>query len=317
MLPISRVGGCFLTLVLLGLIFPVHAADVEKLLPEDSEIVIGLNVRQVVDSGLVQKYALEKIKALLQEQSDVQKILNNFAINPLTDLDNIVLASMGDKNSDKQLIVVRGRFDVSRIEMKAEEVTKKLGVTLNAAKIGMHKIYQLTIPPNASKSLFVAFANNTTILASPNKTYLADALDNAVSKRATEVKDKELRRLLAKVDPKQSLWLAIPNGSLKTLQIDNAAIKNSVDDIDAISGGITLADDVTIEIAVAKKSADGAKELVKTIDEGLNTFKFLWIGVPPLRELVSTIKVSASDSTVTIKSHITVEFIEKLSKNEK
>ena len=49
-----------------GLAAPARAAEVDPLLPAETESVMFVNVRQVLDSDLVKKYALGQIKQALK-----------------------------------------------------------------------------------------------------------------------------------------------------------------------------------------------------------------------------------------------------------
>ena len=66
-----------------------RAAEVDRLIPGDAEMVVCINVNQFLDSALVQKYALEQIKGSLNKLyallSDDQK----------KEADNVVLPMVG------------------------------------------------------------------------------------------------------------------------------------------------------------------------------------------------------------------------------
>src|SRR5215472_13897412 len=47
-----------------------RAAEPDKLLPDDSEYIITLNIRQLLDSALTKKYGLPKIQELLKSDQE-------------------------------------------------------------------------------------------------------------------------------------------------------------------------------------------------------------------------------------------------------
>jgi hypothetical protein len=60
--------------VFLGCVLPVAAAPVDKYLPDDTEALVALNIRQLLDSPVVKKHALAKIKEYIKSNEDAEKI---------------------------------------------------------------------------------------------------------------------------------------------------------------------------------------------------------------------------------------------------
>lgn len=117
--------------MLLAIAAPARAADVDKLLPDDTEYVVSVNVKQIMESPLIKKHALEKLRAHIKENSEVSKILETLNFDPLKDLSSVTTAGQGTGPVDmKAYIIARGNFDVAKFESKAEEVSKNMGDVL-------------------------------------------------------------------------------------------------------------------------------------------------------------------------------------------
>ena len=71
-----------------------RAADPDKLLPADAEFVLSVNVKQIVESDIIKKYALAQMKQALQG-NDAQKMLKELGLDPLKDIDRVVLGGSG------------------------------------------------------------------------------------------------------------------------------------------------------------------------------------------------------------------------------
>src|SRR6516162_8339285 len=125
-----------------------RAADLDPYLPEDSEVVINLNVRQIVDSDLFKKNALEAAQEALRGNDQVQDILKELGFDPFKDLDRVLAASPGGAEEDRGLIIAHGRFDVAKFQAKAEQVAKDDAEHLKIHKIlgGKHLLYEVTTP---------------------------------------------------------------------------------------------------------------------------------------------------------------------------
>src|SRR5579872_613321 len=110
------------TLLLLPFLLaaPVYCADdvqLVDLLPSDTQIVVGVHVRNVVDSELARSLTAE-VKG---QAADWEKILATLGFDPLHDLDEILIASTGAGKKAPTLIVARGRFDAAKLAPNAEE----------------------------------------------------------------------------------------------------------------------------------------------------------------------------------------------------
>src|SRR5687767_15463261 len=140
---------------------------------------------------------------------------------------------------------------------------------------------------------------------------MAEALDNIANERTTKVENEELRALLSKVKTHSSLWVAFPGSSLKKMPIDEGKLKDNVNDVVSVSGGIVLTDDIKIEFAIAKSSPMGAREAAKEGKEALRTIRFALLGMPSIQKVIDTIKITVNESTVNVESHLTAEFLSR------
>src|SRR5262245_41105610 len=84
-----------LALALLLTAGPARAADADRLLPDDTEVVLGVNVRQVLDAPLVKTHALELLRNYVRSSADAQKVLDALGFDPFKDLHTLTAASPG------------------------------------------------------------------------------------------------------------------------------------------------------------------------------------------------------------------------------
>src|SRR4051794_40713779 len=139
-------------LAMLALAVPARAADVNKFLPDDAEIIMVLNVQQILQSPLVQKHGLPHIKQILQTNEQVKQILTAVGFDPLKDLTRITAAASAVSPDAKGAIIAEGKFDLSRIEAKVEELTKEKKDMLKIVKEGDHKLLQIKNPEQEKPS---------------------------------------------------------------------------------------------------------------------------------------------------------------------
>jgi hypothetical protein len=127
-----------------------------------------------------------------------------------------------------------------------------------------------------------------------------------------------MQALLEKMDEKQSLSIAGLGAALaKSGNLPDQA-KEALDKLDAIGGGVTVADDIKLEIVLSAKTPEGAKEIDKTISDGLNQalgLVALFAGqkkeLAPAIDILKTIRCSSKGKLVIIKAQVAADILDK------
>jgi hypothetical protein len=257
---------------------PARTAEVvDKLLPNDTELVVSVNLKQILGSPLGKKIPRDKIEDAIKNQDEVNKNLQDLGFNPLDDLHSIVLAAVGGEEPDKGLAIAHGKFDVKKFESKAEEVAKDMKDVIKIHKVpdglgGSTKLYEVT-PPGETEPLWIALPNATTLLASKGKDYVLDALDKEAGRKQTALKSKDLAALLSRLDTNQSIWVAVLGSTLsKNPQLSgNPDVKEVLDKISDATAAINIDKDLKIQVSVTAKTTNDAKDLDEKLKDGLNT----------------------------------------------
>jgi hypothetical protein len=305
-----------------------RAADLDPYLPEDTESVLNLNVRQLLDSELVKKHFLEKAQEALRGNEEIQDVLKDLGFDPFKDLDRIVIAHPISTDKDRGLVIVHGRFDVAKFKAKAEEVAKDDSEHLKIHKIlgGKQLLYEVS-PPELEEPLFVALAGRDTLLVSPGKDYVVDALKKAGKETKPTLKNKTFQALLEKVDTRQSLSLALVANSEVAKALDKAPgdIKGMIEKIRALAGGLTISDEIKLELAITTKNAADAKEVRDSAKAGLDAIlAFVAIfaqnnrseGAELLAEIIKGVHVTNKAEMVLVKGRISNDLIEDALKSK-
>jgi hypothetical protein len=311
---------------------PARAVDVDKYLPEDTEAVLTINVRQILDAPFIKKDAFADLHKALEDRGGNLKHLKDLDLDPQKDLDSIVVTnSNGDP--DRSLLIVHGRFEVTRFEAKAAEIAKAQPEQWSVTTIpdgtgGQYKVLKSSKwydfsgvkPTLKNKPAYIALLDKRVLVASPSKDLVIDALDKAKGRKKPALKSKELGGLLEKANGKQSLWIAVlPSALGKILPLDDdSSIRDELQKIDAISGGFTIDDEVKLEIALAVKDGDTARELTTEINEGLNIALTLVAlashekkELEPALDALKSLRATAKGNTIILKGAVTMEMIEK------
>lgn len=304
-----------LGLLLAALAVPVRAADISKYLPNDSEIVVTVNVKQILESQLIQKHALEMAKAALQGNDEARRVLEALGLDPFKDVISITMAGPNQKDKpDQATIIVQGRFDARKIEATAAEVAKKDADKLTIHKIGGDTVYEFQ-QGDKKETMFATLIDAATIVAASSKDYVAEALDKRAGKKQTQIK-KGLQDLLDRSDDKQSISISVLAGAVNAMDVlkNNEKATTLLGKMVNLTGGITISDEIKADFTVETKDKEAALELNKTITAGLGFVALFAAQDPnlaPLADVVAGIKVKPQDTSVQIKVLVSKETIEK------
>jgi hypothetical protein len=327
--PRMRVAAILLTTLLAAV--PGRTAEIDPYVPPDTETVVNVNVRQILDSPLIKKHALEFAQESLRGNDQIQDILKDLGFDPFKDLDRVILATPGGTDKDRGLIIVHGRFDLAKFKAKGEQVAKEQSENLKIHKVlgGKHVLYEVNVP-ESDEPLFVALASQDTLLVSPGKDYVVDALKKTgkLAKPAKlALKNTDFQALLEKVDDRQSLSMAaVKNPAVKdALGSLPGDVKDMLDKIQAVGGGLTLSDEIKLELVVTAKNAGEAKDLRDSANAGLTLITALLGGLnkdakPQIEfvlEVVKSLRVSNKGKAVVVKGRISSDLIEEALKKGK
>ncbi len=323
MLSRFHLGPRFAILALLAVLAPatVHAADapeLDKYLPIDTEIYVRANLKQAFESKLA-KAGIEQVRDLLKNLEDVNEVLKDLGFDPFSDLESMTVAAPNSNDQDRVLVILHGKFNLDKFKAKGEEVAKNQGDLVKLHKVadgsgGQVTVFEVRIPAQ-DQSLFVALANDTTVLASPGKDYVADAIKRGKGKGPVALKNKQFQALLEKINPKQTLAVAGLGEALAKNSSDGT-LKELLAKTEVVGGGVTLDDDIKIELVIGAKTEQEAKELKSTINDYV-TKGLLVVGLlatqqkalEPAVDVLKSIRCTAKEKAVTIKVEISAEVI--------
>jgi hypothetical protein len=316
-----------LGVALLCLTAPARAVELDKYLPADTVGYLSINFKQIGNSSFVKALGLDTSGEYFKKHGDeaARKVLDDLGFDPFKDLESLTFAVPGGDDKAAGLMIVKGTFDVAKFKEQGDKAVKDYTDIIKSSRAGDHTIYEVRLAealkkvdgldkgdlPDKDATLFMAVADEHTILSSPSKDRLTEALKKAGGKDKPALKNKAFQALLEKQSDKQALSLtALGDDLLKGPFADApAAVKDFLEKVEAIGVGVALGDDMKLEAVISTKSADDARALAKLlndrVNQGLTVVGLLAIGQKEWRvaqELLKTVKVKADGKTVTLKS---------------
>jgi len=308
-----------------------RAAEPDRLLPADADLVVQVNLKQILDSDIIKKYALEQLKQALDGQ-DAKKLLTELGLDPLKDIDHIVGASIetkiGQRADAKGVLIVHGTFDPDKLYKAAESESKKNPDKFAMVKDGDTVIFKFT-PENGGQPMYGTVVNDKTVIAATDKKLIATALKAAEAKKKAPIKP-ELADLLKRMDEKSSIFvvglvkgkfdeLKLPGGG--NLPVDLSSIQKLLPKTESMSLALKVGADVNVEVTLGMKDGDTAGDMRNALDELIKQVKPLAQlaaaaepRAKPLGDILNSIKTNSKDKDVTITGKVTGANIGKMVK---
>src|SRR4051812_35495167 len=155
-------------------------AEIDPHLPADTQSYLALNVRQMCDSDLFKAQLLGPARDLIKQTEPLKQALDDLGLDPFKHVDRVVIASPSSNEADRGLIVAYGMFDADKFKARADKLKKAGddGMKLHDVPLGggvRHPVYEVPVP-GKDLSVFLAVKDAKTLLVSPGKDYVVDAL---------------------------------------------------------------------------------------------------------------------------------------------
>ena len=300
-----------------------RAAEPDRLLPADADTVMYVNVKQLIESDIVKKYALEQIKQALAGQ-DAKKLLEELGLDPLKDVEKMWVGTSGKDASDmKALVVVHGKFDPDKLFKAAEAATKKDGDKFSMVKDGNTTMFKFQ--PDQGNPVYGTVVDDTTVVAGTDKKMIATALKQEADKKKSLI-TADLAAMVKKMDEKSSMFVAsVVKGKFDAvklpaqLPIDLSGLEKALPKTDTMSFVVKVGADITQEVVFGMKDDDAATDMgdamAKVIDGIKGLVPLLAAAEPkakPLVDVIKTVKTDVKKKDVTITGKITGDNLGKM-----
>lgn len=298
-----------------------RAADLGKLFPKETDIVVTLNVRQVLDSPAVKNNALDLIKTSLSSSKEAQQAIKALGLDPLHDF-NRVSIGIGLENlaQPKAVVILEGKFDVKKITETLDSLVKGEPAQYGVEKVSGKSIWKLTTP-NQPYPMFAAPIDGNLVVVATNKENVVAAFDS-VNETAKPRISKELAVLLSKRTDQSSLFMAAhTKGKLNSIPLADNDMKKIIDQVHSITADLKVATDLNLELTIGTGDLDEAKKMKDLVEGGIDLAKIqakvalaAQPELQPLLDFFNSMSAARTDKMVVVSGKLRGDAIEKLFK---
>jgi len=315
------IGRSILALCLfVGTIVPIRAADLAAVLPNDSEVVTQINVKQLLTSAVVKKYAATMIDDFMEKSPEAMQFSQLTGLDPRKDIGRIVIAGSGsDPSNIKGVVLLEGTFDVVKLNTVLGEIARTKNEAVSVVKDGDLTIYKMK-GPDSPMTLFATIADKSLIVAGTSVEVVKDTIAKKNGTKKGKV-TKELHDLLGRMNDDNSFsFVAVTKGKGEGLPIPQPEIARIVEKMHGISLSLNVSAEIALELGISVEDAEIANEfgdlLAQAIPQAKAFVKVIAIQQPklkkPLTDIVATIKSSVNDKVISVNLSVPALAIDAL-----
>jgi hypothetical protein len=312
--------------VALAAVTPARAA-LDPYLPADTQTYAALDLRKLLDTPLFKTHVLPHAKEALKAVPKAGELLTEIGLDPFKHLDRLVFSSPGGTDTDRGLLIVHGTFDAAKLKAFAARVKKEKdeAVKIHETPLGggvKHDIYEIALP-GTDMALFVSVASAKTVLLSPGKDYVIDALKQVKAGKKPALKSKEMQELIDGLDPKCSLAVAVQGkflaGIKDHLSLLPEKLINTLEGVEGVGGGITVGEECKFDLAITTKDAENARAMRDgmklAVNLGVAAIAFLGEERKELAlvsDVLKSIRVTGKGKVVGLSARLTADSLKEL-----
>lgn len=315
MSPLSPLFRGLIGVFLLLLAAPARGADLFRYLPDDSEVVLCLDVDKFLDTPLVRRHApavaeqyllplakaltadteasrdflqrnQEAIKQAMKDPAVVRKQLQAFR----QQLSRIVLAGKVEGQDDEFLILFECALDAGSFAEMVEGTKAFTGREVKSTKVSGRDLYEIPMP-GLEGPLYFTLLEKGVVVVTAKKAYAEEAMARAAGKRKQAL-NRDLQALLEHVDPKQCAWMVLVE---KEEGVQTTA-------------GITVNEKVLVRGVVTARNAEDARKQAQVVEDQLkeviavvDAVATLNKGIQQLADRLRTVKPVVKDNQVIVE----------------
>ncbi|HMP03332.1 MAG TPA: hypothetical protein PKC45_12610, partial [Gemmatales bacterium] len=215
-----------------------------------------------------------KIKERLDANTQIMGVMKAMGFDPFKDLTSITVAVSGfqvdlaggpPRPDAETLIIVRGNFDVAKIEASVNSLVAAGGQErVITSKLGSRNLYE--VKEVGEKSMYACFVDGTTMVAGTAK----DEVEKAIARhegRGPATQKKEFTTLLAKADTRQAMWgvISLPE-SIRTL-MQGAPQGEVFEKVEGMTMFVSIKEGVIFELNTFATDAAGVEQIKQMMEQ--------------------------------------------------
>jgi hypothetical protein len=309
---------CLLAVCLAALPVAARGADPVPYLPAETDAVLTIQARQVVESDLGKKVGADLLKELLEIVKPAAAAVRATGLDPLRDFE-VVTVGMDLKNTSppKPFALMEGNFDSKKVEANIAAYMKEHPDHVTAVNVGGKAAYKVA-GAKPAETMYAAVLDDTKLVVAPSENDLSGAFAAAAGGRKPVI-SRELAGLLAAQKPTAPIFLrAWVKGRFDNVNLPNEKLKAAVQGVDWATVAVAVTKDLSVLANLNTPDAASAQKLSDLLGGVIGLVRLQLLAAAedqpelrPVADLLKATRVGANGKTVWAYGIVKGEAIEK------
>ena len=306
-----------LSLAALLLALPAaRAVDPAPYLPAETDAVLTVQARQVLDSDLGKKVGADLLKELLDAYKPAAAAVRATGLDPHRDVETMTVGiGLKDATPSRPFSLIEGKFDAKKLEAHLAAYREK-HPELTAVTVGDKAAHKLTGAKPADTT-YIAVLDDTKLVVAATEADLSGAFAAAGGRKP--VISKELAGLLASAKPNGPVFLrAWVKGRFDSVNLPNEKLKTAVRGVDWVTVAVGVTKDVGVTATLNTPSPAAAQTLAELLNGVVGLVRLQIRAASedqpelrPVSDLLKATNVAPHGKTVVVWGNVKGEAIEK------
>lgn len=302
-------GACLAVFLLAG---TARAEDPAKFMPDKTDMVVSINIKQMMNSEIFTKYLKDMVKQGIEDNAELKQFFTATGLDPYKDVERISFGMKlpeelgpGSGSPENVMLVAEGKWDAGKVSGVLAQAAQQRD-NLSIIKEGAFTIYKFE--GDNGDSMYLTILDDNMAVGSDSKSGLIDGIDRIKNKKVGTLAST-ISGAWAKADTNQSMVMLMGvKGKIEADAIPDPNMAPLLTDIDALSISLDMTKDLALKLNATYASKDAAAAAGRTLSDQLDNIRnFMTILafqearlMEPLADFSRSLGVKTGDKDVTL-----------------
>jgi hypothetical protein len=248
-------------IVMAAFVWPASAVEIDQFIPPNTEAVVIIKVRELLNSQVIRNYGHDRVKAELESSEDAKRFFRAAGLDPLHDVHQVVIAySTGTDAGANVLVILHGEFDIDKIRAAFDHLANSKTGDLRLIESAGRKLYEIKRNAPGNKPFYAVLVDHKTLLLAASPKHAA------ASFKVGAGSNPELAKVLSTLGGKECVCAAVGVTEQRRQALAGTGnLREIGPKLQYLTGFLELTEDVKLNVSVHTSDEDGAAKVKATL----------------------------------------------------
>jgi hypothetical protein len=294
--------------------WPARAVEIDKFIPPNTEAVIIINLRELLNSAVIRNYGHDKVRGELESNEDAKRFFRAAGFDPLRAVHQVVIAYSAVADTRAQfLVVLHGEFDTDKIQAAFDRLANSKTGELQVIEQAGRKLYEIKRSAAGNKPFYAVVVDNNTLLVAASPEHAGASFKGGARS------NPELAMVLSTFGGKECVCAAAAVTEQRRQALaGNGNLREIGPKLQYLTGFVDLTEDVKLKVSVQASDEDGAAKVKATLGRTVPLIGMMAADKseklgPALTELAKKVEIKKEDkNAVSVSLTVTPKMMKEI-----